>query len=394
MNLQAKRDAANKLLAEMRALNDKAIAEKSAFSSDENESFNAMERDFDALRDEIKALENEAQRNSKLEAMSGFMSEPAPESQLAPAPERKSDDEMFARMLLTNDYAEQKELRANLNITTDNQGGFVVPKTLQARVLEMLKAQNVMRQISAVMQTASTELIPVEASKANFTWMDEAAAFSETDLTFNQISIGAHKLGGMIKITDELLQDSAIDIASYITRKMVEAINDAEEVAFITGTGTKQPKGVITAATTGVTTASATAVTSDEVIDLFYSLDGGYRSNAVWLMSDSFERELRKLKVGNDYLWQPALELGRPNTILGRPVYTSTAMPAFAKNNVPCAFGDFSRYQIADRGGISVMRLNELFAGNGLVGFRVFKRVDAQLLDTNAIKTLKVKNAG
>lgn len=394
MNLQAKRDAANKLLADMRALNDKAIAEKRAFSSDENESFNAMERDFDALRDEIKALESEAQRNSKLEAMSGFMSEPAPESsELAPAPERKSDDEMFARMLLTNDYAEQKELRANLNITTDNQGGFVVPKTLQARVLEMLKAQNVMRQISAVMQTASTELIPVEASKAQFTWMDEAAAFSETDLTFNQISIGAHKLGGMIKITDELLQDSAIDIASYITRKMVEAINDAEEVAFITGTGTKQPKGVITAATTGVTTASATAVTSDEVIDLFYSLDGGYRSNAVWLMSDSFERELRKLKVGNDYLWQPALELGRPNTILGRPVYTSGAMPAFAKNAVPCAFGDFSRYQIADRGGISVMRLNELFAGNGLVGFRVFKRVDGQLLDTNAIKTLKIKSA-
>ena len=385
MNLQAKRDAANKLLADMRALNDKAIAEKRAFSSDENESFNAMERDFDTLRDEIKALESEAQRNSKLEAMSGFMAEPAPESQLAPAPERKSDDEMFARMLLTNDYAEQKELRANLNITTDNQGGFVVPKTLQARVLEMLKAQNVMRQISAVMQTASTELIPVEASKAQFAWMDEAAAFSEADLTFNQISIGAHKLGGMIKITDELLQDSAIDIASYITRKMVEAINDAEEVAFITGTGTKQPKGVITA--------SATAVTSDEVIDLFYSLDGGYRSNAVWLMSDSFERELRKLKVGNDYLWQPALELGRPNTILGRPVYTSGAMPAFAKNNMPCAFGDFSRYQIADRGGISVMRLNELFAGNGLVGFRVFKRVDGQLLDTNAIKTLKIKSA-
>lgn len=394
MSLQEKRDAANKLLADMRALNDKAIAEKRAFSSDENESFNAMERDFDALRDEIKALENEAERNAKLQAMSGFMNEPAPESQLAPVAQRKSDDEMFARMLLTNDYAEQKELRANLNITTDSQGGFVVPKTLQARVLEMLKAQNIMRQISAVIQTTSTELIPIEASKAQFAWMDEAAAFSETDLTFNQISIGAHKLGGMIKITDELLQDSAIDIASYITRKMVEAINDVEEVAFITGSGTKQPKGVLTAATTGVTTASNSAVTSDEVIDLFYSVDGGYRSNAVWLMSDSFEKELRKLKVGDDYLWQPAFELGRPNTILGRPVYTSSAMPAFAKNSVPCAFGDFSRYQIADRGGISVMRLNELFAGNGLVGFRVFKRVDAQLLDTNAIKTLKVKNAG
>ena len=91
MNLQAKRDAANKLLADMRALNDKAIAEKRAFSSDENESFNAMERDFDALRDEIKALESEAQRNSKLEAMSGFMAEPAPESgALTPAPERKA----------------------------------------------------------------------------------------------------------------------------------------------------------------------------------------------------------------------------------------------------------------------------------------------------------------
>lgn len=247
MNLQEKKEAANKLLADMRALNDKALDEKRAFSSQENEKFNAMEREFDALKDEIKNAELSEQRSAKLASFEGFMNQPAP-AKIAKQREIKSSDESsdFARMLLTNDYAEARELRANLNITTDNQGGYVVPKTLQARVLEMLKSHNVMRQIASVMQTDSTELIPVEASKAQFAWMDEAAAFSEADLTFNQISIGAFKLGGMIKITDELLNDSAIDISSYITRKMVEAINDAEETAFITGTGVKQPKGVLT----------------------------------------------------------------------------------------------------------------------------------------------------
>lgn len=392
MNLQEKKEAANKLLADMRALNDKALDEKRAFSSEENEKFNAMERDFDALKDEIKNAELSQARSAKLSSFEGFMSEPAP-AKIAEQREIKSSDESkdFARMLLTNDYAEARELRANLNITTDNQGGYTVPKTLQARVLEMLKAHNVMRQIASVMQTDSTQLIPVEASKAQFAWMDEAAAFSEADLTFNQISIGAYKLGGMIKITDELLSDSAIDISSYITRKMVEAINDAEETAFISGTGTKQPKGVVTAATVGVTTAAANAITADEMIDLFYSIEAGYRPNAAWLISDSFEKELRKLKAGDDYLWQPSFELGKPATVLGKPVYTSSAMPVFAKGALPCAFGDFSRYQIADRGAISVMRLNELFAGNGLVGFRVFKRVDGQLLDANAVKTLKIK---
>lgn len=392
MNLQQKRDEANKLLADMRALNDKALDEKRAFTSEENERFNAMERDFDALKAQIESQEQAEQRASKLDMATSFMSEPAP-AKVATRNDIKSSDENadFVRMLTTNDMILARELRANLNITTANQGGYVVPASFQTSILELARELNVMRQICSVMSTSSVENIPVEATKLQMQWVAEQAQIQDSDTTFAQITLGAHKFGGIIKITDELLQDNNVNLTSYLMRKMAESVSDFEENAFLNGTGANQPQGVFAGASVGVTSASATAITADELIDLMYSVGAGYRNNGAWLISDDCERALRKLKAGDDYIWQPALVEGAPNRLLGKPVYTSAKLPAVAKNNVIAAFGDFSRYQIADRGNISIMRLDERYADMGLVGFRVYKRVDGKLLDTNAIKTLKMK---
>ena len=201
----------------------------------------------------------------------------------------------------------------------------------------------------------------------------------------------------MIKVSEELLNDSVFDLESYIAREFARRIGTKEEEAFFTGDGTGKPLGILAAsggAETGVTAASATAVTADELIDLFYSLKSPYRKNAVWVLNDSTIKAIRKLKDNNgQYLWQPSLVAGTPDTILGRPVKTSAYMPAIAAGAKTIAFGDFSYYWIADRQGRSFKRLNELYAANGQVGFLGSQRVDGKMILPEAVKVL-VQKAG
>lgn len=164
---------------------------------------------------------------------------------------------------------------------------------------------------------------------------------------------------------------------------------------FFTGDGSGKPLGILAAsggAETGITAASATAITADELIDLFYSLKSPYRRNAVWVLNDSTIKAVRKLKDGSgQYLWQPSLTAGTPDTILGRPVRTSAYMPAIAASAKTIAFGDFSYYWIADRQGRSFKRLNELYAANGQVGFLASQRVDGKMILPEAVKVLVQK---
>ena len=199
----------------------------------------------------------------------------------------------------------------------------------------------------------------------------------------------------MIKVSEELLNDSAFDLESYISREFARRIGAREEDSFFNGDGTGKPLGILATnggAEIGVTAASATAITADEVIDLFYSLKSPYRKKAVWVLNDATIKAIRKLKDNNNqYLWQPSLVAGTPDTILGRPVVTSAYMPTAAAGAKTIAFGDFSYYWIADRQGRSFKRLNELYAANGQVGFLGSQRVDGKLVLPEAIKVLQQK---
>ena len=199
----------------------------------------------------------------------------------------------------------------------------------------------------------------------------------------------------MIKVSEELLNDSVFDLESYISREFARRVGAKEEEAFFTGDGSGKPLGILAAsggAETGITAASATAITADELIDLFYSLKAPYRRNAVWLLNDSTIKAVRKLKDGSgQYLWQPSLTAGTPDLLLGRPVRTSAYMPAVAAGAKTIAFGDFSYYWIADRQGRSFKRLNELYAANGQVGFLASQRVDGKMILPEAVKVLVQK---
>ena len=171
-------------------------------------------------------------------------------------------------------------------------------------------------------------------------------------------------------------------------------IGAKEEEAFFIGDGKGKPTGIFAAtggAESGATTSTAN-ITFDDVLELFYSLRSPYRKKAVWVLNDSTVKALRKLKdsTGN-YIWNPSVQAGVPDTILNRPYYTSSYVPEIKAGAKCLAFGDFSYYWIGDRQGRSFKRLNEVFAMNGQVGFLASQRVDGRLILTEAVKTLGMK---
>ena len=281
------------------------------------------------------------------------------------------------------------------------QGGafllyYLVPDEFERTLVQTLEEENVFRKLAKIIQTSSGDRkIPVVVTKGTAAWLDEGEEFDESDSVFGQTSIGAYKLGTMIKVSDELLNDSVFDLENYISTEFARRIGAKEEEAFLVGDGDGKPTGIFNAtggAQLGVTAGSATAITADEIIDLVYSLKAPYRKNAVFLMNDATVKAIRKLKDGQgQYLWQPSLTAGTPDTLLNRPVYTSAYAPIIEAGAKTIAFGDFGYYWIADRQGRSFKRLNELFATTGQVGFLASQRVDGKLILPEAIKVLQQK---
>jgi len=271
-----------------------------------------------------------------------------------------------------------------------------VPDEFERTLVEALEEENIFRRLANVITTSSGDRkIPVVASKGTASWVDEEGQIPESDDSFGQVSIGAFKLATMIKVSEELLNDSVFNLESYIAREFARRIGNKEEEAFFVGNGTGKPLGILAAAgggQVGVTTAGATAITLDEILDLFYSLKSPYRRNAVFVMNDATVKAIRKLKDSTgQYLWQPSIKEATPDTILNRPLYTSAYMPAIEAGAKTVVFGDFGYYWVADRQGRVFKRLNELYAATGQVGFMATQRVDGKLVLPEAIKVLQQK---
>ena len=359
---------------------------------------------FNKMMDDVDKLGKEVMRLEKLEALDVEMSK-ATSKPLASAPVSRLDEEPVSKTGRGKEYTKNfwnvmrsksvpHEVLNALHVGTDTEGGYLVPDEYERTLIEALEEQNIFRQLAHVIHTSSGERkIPVVASKGTASWIDEEAAYPESDDTFGQVSIGAYKLATMIKISEELLNDSVFDMPSYIAKEFARRIGAAEEEAFFTGNGSGRPLGILAAtggAEVGVTAAKADSLTFDEVMDLFYSLRTPYRRNAVFIMNDSTVKALRKLKNGNgDYIWQPAVTAATPDTILNRPVHTSGFMPTLATGNKTILFGDLNYYWVADREGRSFKRLNELYAPTGQVGFLASQRVDGKLILPEAVKVLQ-----
>lgn len=291
----------------------------------------------------------------------------------------------------------QSAAKATMNQTTDGQGGYLVPTKYSNDIVEPLNYGSVLRQAGAkVIPVEGTDSfrVPSLTNSTRAVVKAESAAYVAAEPTVGEVEFTPWKLTKLVKVTEELMANSRIDVyGNIIAPDAANAFVLAENADFATGNGSATAQGITVGASVGVTAAATNAITADEIIDLYYSLAPQYRRNASWIMSDATLKTIRKYRENGTtgaYLWQPALSSGEPSTLLGRPVFVLPDMPTIATGVKPIVFGDMSFYWIADfNGGMpAVQRLNELYAGNGEIGFRWTKYVDANVMLSAAIKSI------
>ena len=367
-------------------------------SEEDSKTYDALEAEVVNLGKEIKRLERQEQIDAEMNAPTSTPVVSTPSAHID-APEKKGTASAEYTAAFWNNIRNRNfaDVRNALQIGEDSEGGYLCPDEFERKLISALEEENVFRPLATKIQTSSGDRkIPVITQKGEAVWMEEEEAYTLSDDAFGQIALSAYKVGTAIKISEELLNDSVFDLPSYIAKEFARRIGTKEEEAFLIGDGKGKPTGIFAAtggAENGATTTGA-AITFDDVIELFYSLKSPYRKKAVWILNEQTVKALRKIKdnTGN-FIWQPSVSAGLPDTILNRPYVTSVYAPTIAAGAKAIAFGDYSYYWIADRQGRSLKRLNELFAMNGQVGFLASQRVDGKLILPEAVKTLTIKKA-
>ena len=394
-----------------RAILDKVHTENRDMTPEELTQYNGHDADIDKLTQDIQREERQAQREAAFAGSANGGQNPANRQQPGQREQRGDDRtnspeyrQSVLRYLIAgiNDGnaiidRRQDETRAILGVSLTGPGatgGILAPATLERTLLDFTEQNNVMRSLASVRSSNSDVEIPYATGRAVAYHLDEGADFTSSKPDWAKLSMGAYKAGALSIVTNESMQDMFIDLESWIRDDFGVAFATLEEADFVNGTGVKQPRGFLLDAATGGTAASATAFTSDELIDLQHALKRKFRKNATWLMNDATVKLIRKLKTTDgQYIWQPGLKDGQPDTLLSRPLVTSDEMPVPTADNKAIAYGDFKWYRILDRRGLFFQRLNELYATSGQVGFLAYRRYDAKLLDANAIQILKMKTA-
>ncbi|HAB7747175.1 TPA_asm: phage major capsid protein [Listeria monocytogenes] len=357
------------------------------------------------MEKKVSNFTKEIERMQSMEAMEREMAKPMSEP-LTSQPMQTENNNMKPKKTgrASNEYKEGvlQALRSNfrqvsnvLQEGVDTAGGYLVPEEYDKRLIDGLTEENIMRTLGTTITTSGEHKINIAGAKPAASWIEEGGTLVFEDASFEQIILDAHKLHVAIKVTDELLYDNAFNLESYILTQFSKALANAEENAFLNGDGVGKPLGIFTENGGGqiaITTNTQSSITADEIINLVHSLKRPYRKNAKFIMNDQTIALIRKLKDNNGaYLWQPSLQAGEPDRLFGYPVYTSAYVPTVAAGTPVIAFGDFSYYNIGDRGVRSFDQLRELFAGNGMVGFLAKERVDGKLVLPEAIQILKMK---
>lgn len=347
---------------------------------------------YHEMESKIQQFTDEIDRTTRMDAMERELSKPVN----TPLTAKPMGDMKESEVKPSSVYKEAmlKALRSNfrqidnvLQEKVDADGGYLVPEEYDNRLIQTLNGENIMRSLANIITTSGDHKINIAATNPAAAWIEEGGQLTFGEATFKQVLLDAHKLHVAIKVTEELLYDSAFNLEDYILEQFGKALANAEEDAFLNGDGTGKPTGIFHETNGGTHLTEVTAFKSDDIINLIHALKRPYRKNAAFIMNDKLIATVRKLKDGNgSYMWQPSYQVGEPDTLLGYPVYTS----AFAPEG-KIAFGDFSYYNIGDRGTRSFKQLTELFAGNGMIGFVAKERVDGKLILPEAVQILPVK---
>lgn len=397
MNIKEKKVKRAGLVNQMRSILNVAETANRELTADETTKYNQIETDVDLIGKEIDREDRLAVTENHLRGRKDHDYRPgAPE-----AVDGKRNSKEY-RNSLFNQYARHgkngltSEHVNSLSEGSDTAGGYLVPEEFESQMTENLVMADPIRAGATVVRTGSDRNIPIETDTGTFGYVAEAGTFAESDPTVGRVILSAFKSGGIIKVSEELLQDSAFAVEPYLQRLASRRYNTLEQTAHAVGSGSGQPKGIfVTTDVGGVAPlnvgggVSATAViTGDDMIELFHKLARSYRDRAVFITGDTMVKMLRKLKgEDNQYLWQPGLVAGQPDRILGRPVLVSDGAPTPAVSTVSIVIADLSYYMIVDRLGLSMQVLKELYAATGQVGFRFSKRGDGRMTFAPAMAT-------
>lgn len=354
-------------------------------SAEDDAAYSLMEQEMDNLAKEIT-------RQEKLDAyereMTKNLSDPLtgkPGGEVTAEKTGRASD-AYKKAMLDAMRCNFKRVSNVLQEGVDADGGYLVPEEYDSRIIDILNEENIMRKLGTSITTSGQHKINIAATKPAAAWIEEGGALQFSDATFGQILLDAHKLHVAIKITEELLYDNAFHLESYIVNEFGKAIANAEEDAFLNGDGKGKPLGLFAASGGGTVAASVAAPKADDLISLVYALKRPYRKNASFIINDKNIAILRQLKDNNGaYMWQPGLAAGEPDKFLGYALHTSQ----FAPENA-IAFGDYSYYNIGDRGIRSWQELRELFAGNGMIAYVSKERVDGKLILPEAVQILSL----
>ena len=405
-DLKEKRAAA---FEQAKALLEAAAGEKRDLTAEENQKYTAINADIDSLGKRAEQVEQLLADEKALDETFRKLDETPVEQRRDPA--GAGDDSELRKWVSGQNPAPHFDVRSTrpmgtqefraLSKLTAGAGANTVKVSFYDQLMaHLIDVAGLMQAGPTVLQTTTGEQIQVPKTTAHSTaaLIAEAGTITSSDPAFGQVPLDAYKYATLFQVSSELLNDTSIDLEGYLAMQAGRALGNALGAHLITGTGTSQPNGVITAATTGVTGGAGVtgAFTADNLIDLFFSVIAPYRNSpsAAWLLKDSTLAAVRKLKDStNQYLWQPSLQVGVPDTLLGKPTVTDPNVAAPALSAASVAFGDFSQYFVRLVNGIRFERSVDYAFNTDLVTFRAILRGDGDLVDTTGAVKKFVGNA-
>ena len=373
-----------------------AQAEGRSMTSEEKTKFEAIEADARSFKQEIDIIERNAEMKKEIAANEGEARSAAPKATASSAFSKYLRHGMGSLNAQERSLMEKRGTSTQV-VGTDSLGGFLVPQEFSNELDVATLFTGEVERLAKKLNTASGGLLDyptVDDTGTDAILTSESSAVTTADMTFANKQLSAYNYSSLVKVSAQLLQDSAFDLNSFLVEAMGERIARATNSAFTTGDASSKPQGIVTGSTKGADAGTATAISADDILNLIYSIDASYRNKPSFglMAHDNIIAAIRALGVdaSNDFpIFIPSLEVGQPDRVMGIPIYVNNDMDSsIATTKKTLLAADFSKYVVRNAGGVQFLRLNERFMNELEVGFIAYKRADGAVLNSAAVKHL------
>jgi len=367
------------------------------FNAEQQAEFDRHNEAIDSLDARIRSgldhIEREAKATAALDEFRAYGDLTTPHESAVDA---KVDDETLFRQLVTGEirsFTSMPTEARDMTKGTATAGGNIVHSSMWDRIVDKLEEESqVIRAGATVINTAGGEdlLVPRVGTNPSGALVAEAGTIGESDPVIQQVTLGAFKYAALTQVSTELLSDSMFNVADFVTRIGGQAVTRALGADLSNGSGSSKPKGIAQAATSFGTSATATTITYANLVEVESTMPVPYRTpETCWLLSPEAVKVIRLLTDDQSRpLWEPSLQAGNPDMLLGYPVYVDGNLDAATSGKRAVVFAHAPSYAVRLAGGLQVDRSDDFAFNTGLVTFRYQIRGDGDAIDTNGIGCL------